>query len=80
MNANKREWGRGISNQSLHTANLWFETNSCELASISGLFDCHKTNSSLFWSDIRSSSGFVFARNEENACPAMAVKYNGKGI
>ena len=65
--------------QSFHTADLRFETNSCELASISGLFDCHKTNFSLFRSDIRSTSGFVFARNEEKACPAMAVKYNGKG-
>ena len=36
---NRRE--SGISNQPLHIANLRFETNSCELASISGLFSCH---------------------------------------
>src|SRR4030095_3657423 len=59
MGANKREWRWGISKQSLPTADLRFESNSCELASISGLFGCHKINSSLFLSGERRQMKFL---------------------
>src|ERR1700747_2658269 len=62
----------GISKQSLHTADLRFQSNSCELASLSGFFGCHKINSSLFLSNLRSP---LAHSNDRNILESMDSKF-----